>query len=273
MIGMIGIMPRFKDQAICIRLIDWSETSQIVTLFTEQHGKLRGLAKGSKRTSPSSVARFSGGIELLTGGQAVGVIKPTADLASLTEWDLQHPYWHLRQNLTTQELAFYAADLTNAMLSDHDPHPTSFAALADLLINLTNPLNHGEVLLRYQWQLLEDTGYRPQLEIDVQTGHPIDYRLVEGVGENAKDPSPSYAFDPISGGITCGLSVNPSHERWRVRPSTVMALRQMSTGLATTQDRTVIDRANKLLCAYVRTILDRELPTMRFLLSADHDGD
>ena len=77
-------MPRFKDQAICIRHIDWSETSQIVALLTEQLGIIRAVAKGSRRTSPGSVQRYSGGVELLTLGQAVGMIKSSVDLASLT---------------------------------------------------------------------------------------------------------------------------------------------------------------------------------------------
>ena len=36
-------MPRFKDQAICIRHFEWSETSQVVALLTQEHGKVRGL--------------------------------------------------------------------------------------------------------------------------------------------------------------------------------------------------------------------------------------
>ena len=68
-------MPRFKEQAVCIRLIDFSETSQVVWLFTENLGLIRGLAKGSKRTSPGSVAKYSGGFELLTAGQSLGVTK------------------------------------------------------------------------------------------------------------------------------------------------------------------------------------------------------
>ena len=132
-------MPRFKDHAICIRHIDWSETSQVVALLTREQGKVRALAKGSKRTSPGAVARFSGGIELLTLGQAVGIIKPSTDLATLTEWDLQNPYFHLRRDLAAHETALYAADLSNALLADHDPHAGVFAALAQLLEVLAEP--------------------------------------------------------------------------------------------------------------------------------------
>ena len=102
-------MARFKEDAICIRYLDWSETSQIVVLLTREHGKLRGLAKGSKRTSPGALARYSGGIELLTLGQVVGLTKPTSELATITEWDLQDPYPHLRRDLSAQHLGLYAA--------------------------------------------------------------------------------------------------------------------------------------------------------------------
>ena len=115
-------MPRFKDQAVCIRVIDWSETSQIVVLLTACQGKVRGVAKGSRRANPSSVQKFSGGIDLLTAGQALGVIKPSTDLAVLTEWDLQEPLRHLRTDLQAQGLGLYVADLTHHLLADHDPH-------------------------------------------------------------------------------------------------------------------------------------------------------
>ncbi|MEO1235807.1 MAG: recombination protein O N-terminal domain-containing protein, partial [Planctomycetota bacterium] len=75
-------MPRFKDQAICIRDVDWSETSQVVVLLTETRGKVRGWAKGSRRQSPSSIQRFSGGIELLTAGQVVATTRPSTELAA-----------------------------------------------------------------------------------------------------------------------------------------------------------------------------------------------
>ncbi len=74
--------------------------------MTETHGKVRGLAKGSKRTSPSHMQRFSGGIELLTRGEIVATTKPTTELATLTEWDLQDDYHYLRRDLRLSSLAF-----------------------------------------------------------------------------------------------------------------------------------------------------------------------
>ena len=42
-----------KDKGICIRTTDYSESSQILTFFTAQNGKLSVIAKGAKRPKSS----------------------------------------------------------------------------------------------------------------------------------------------------------------------------------------------------------------------------
>lgn len=244
-------MPRIKDQAICIRHIDWSESSQVVVLLTQDHGKLRGLAKGSKRQSPSAVQRFSGGIELLTMGEVVAVTKRTAELATVTEWDLQEDYHFLRRDLNAQKLAMYAADLTNAMLADEDTHPGAFTATSDYLTALPDTQARPAALLKFQWALLEDCGYRPELNRDVRKDEPLG---------KAK----AYTFDPVAGGLT----VENGIDDWRVRAKTVVLLQKLlaSESIDGTEADT-LNRANKLLCVYARSILDKELPTMRVVLN------
>lgn len=249
-------MPRLKDQAICIRLIDWSETSQIVALLSREHGKLRGVAKGSKRFSPSSIARYSGGIELLTAGQIVGMIRPSSDLANLTEWDLQRPHHHLRRDLRAQRIGLYAADVVNAMLADHDPHPEVHDALLALLGDLAQRDGCEMSLLRFQWQLLTDCGYEPQLG-EVKTG-------------NTKPRTATHMFDPQAGGLTdAARTTNVRTGPWRVRDETVQLLRRVAARDRVQADDQAVARANRLLCVYIRTLLDRELPTMTIVLD-DH---
>lgn len=276
-------MPRFKDQALCLRLIDWSETSQIVALLTLEHGKVRGVAKGSKRLNPSAIARFSGGIELLTRGEIVGIIRPSSDLATLVEWDLQDPFHHLRTDLDAQRLAFYAADLANSFLADHDAHPRAFEALSSLLTSLARPTGRDAAVLTFQWKLLEDCGYRPDLDRDARTGEALPERA-------------TYSFAPAAGGFTAYDVVGESSDHrgpgpWRVRRETLDLLRQIAAApagaqpgpavesvgpaapvasvaaaLTTPGDAASIRRANRLLCVYARAILDRELPTATIIL-------
>lgn len=270
-------MPRFRDQAVCLRLIDWSETSQVVALFTREHGKLRGLAKGAKRMSPGAIQRFSGGIELLTRGEVLATTKPTTELAAITEWDLQAPHHHLRTNLHAHSTALYAADLTHAMLADHDPHPDLFDALAVLLAELADldETARATALARYQWRLMADTGFGPTIDRDAHSNQP----LID---------APTW-FDARAGGLTHrGPRTKTGSSRglnsagpWRVRPETIAGLHWLAAvetpgdkpthphtdaAAAHTPQVDVLQRVNRLLCVYARAILDRQLPTMPFIL-------
>lgn len=246
-------MPRFTDNAICIRDLDWSESSQLVVLLTESHGKVRGLSKGSRRNSPSAIAKFSGGINLLSAGQAIVTTKPATQLASVTEWDLQNDHYPLRTNLRSQWTAMYAADLINSLLADEDPHPGAFHSMGQLLAELAQPDAATQSLLRFQWDLLVDVGYRPELSHDVETGKILP---------KAK----AFSFDPKLGGLTTRNGMHDEH--WRVRANTVELLRAVAQGeTIETFDEDVLIRANRLLCTYCRALIDKQLPTMDFILN------
>jgi DNA repair protein RecO (recombination protein O) len=258
-------MPRFIDQAICIRSSEWSESSQLVVLLTREHGKVRGLAKGSKRQSPSSVQRFSGGIELLTHGQVIATTRPTRELASVTEWNLQNDFFSLRRDLQAQQLAMYAADVIHAMTADLDPHETIYTATLELLEFLTADNGDGSTrwpvaLLRFHWTLLDTLGYRPELKRDIRGDQPLE-------------DSGLYTFDPVAGGFTA--EQGPSD--WRVRQATLRALRLTAgkpehgqSDLAGEMESA--ERANRLLAAYCRSLIGRELPTMNLIFQSSASG-
>lgn len=251
-------MPRLKDQAICLRLLDWSQSSQIVTVLSQHHGKFTGIAKGAKRNSPSSLARFSGGFELLTHGQILATVRETGELAAITEWDLQETYPHLRRNLNAHHLALYGADLANALLADLDAHPLMFAALDELLtsLNTTEPQALAAAMLLFQWRALCDAGYQPQLDRDVLTGSPLP-------------AARAYVFDSIAGGFTLPTSSTQERPgRWSARPQTLATLRALSQGQISNLHLPDLQRASRLLSSYVTALLDRELPTLPFLLAS-----
>ncbi|QQE13398.1 DNA repair protein RecO [Planctomycetota bacterium] len=283
-------MPRIKDNAICIKHLDWSETSQIVVLFTESHGLIRGVAKGSKRNSPSLIARFSGGIELMTQGEVLATVKQTDALAAVTEWDLQKDFHPFRRKLSIQRLGCYAVDLVGHMYPEQDPHPSTYHVLRMTLeklcgIYLQNKSCPEQLLqaciLTFQYLILNDVGYAPNFEFDVQTGEILSKQS-------------SYNFDPVAGGLTMGST----REDWRVRQSTVEVFRQIIQLVPTQTEQTsdqdedaredliklaiytyeqvyallsqvdpdTLIRGNRLLCSYIRALLDKQLPTMPFIL-------
>ncbi|MBT3880291.1 MAG: hypothetical protein HON76_17225 [Candidatus Scalindua sp.] len=81
-----------KTDAITLRRIDYKDSSQIVTLYTRDYGKIQTLAKGVKR----SVKGISGGIDLLTYNQIVFIRRSRSSLNILTEWALRDNFHLLR---------------------------------------------------------------------------------------------------------------------------------------------------------------------------------
>lgn len=151
-----------KDTAICIRVTDYSETSQIVTLFTRATGKISAIAKGSKR--PKSA--FDGPLEVFSYGKIVFSDSSREKLATLTEFQQQPSFADLANNLFALNCCLFGAELVNALTHDYDPHPELFNAFLQFLQNSNEHQEHRKVLsllILFQMTLLREIGLMPIL--------------------------------------------------------------------------------------------------------------
>jgi len=96
-----------KDTAICIRSVDYSETSQIVTIFSRRNGRINAIAKGSKR--PKSA--FDEPIEIFSYGRIVFSDSNKQNLATLTEFQQQAELRVLSDNLYKLHCCLFGAEL------------------------------------------------------------------------------------------------------------------------------------------------------------------
>jgi DNA repair protein RecO (recombination protein O) len=235
------------DDAICIRVWDWSETSQTVSLFCRSLGVVRGLAKGAKRQD----ARFSGGYELFTRGQAGVLVKNHDALATLTAWDLSEIFLGVRKDLARFHVAMAMLDLTHQMIRDHDPHEAMFDALIDGGRRLAGDGATVPVaaLLRYVWVALVECGYRPELSKDVRREQHA-----------AMETDRVRVFVPRLGGFSA--IAEAGEEAWRVRPQTLELLRGVDAGRIEVGDGEGAVRAAALLAAYVREVLGQPVEAL-----------
>jgi DNA repair protein RecO (recombination protein O) len=252
-------MATLKGQAICVRVWDWSETSQTVSLLVRDHGLIRGIAKGAKREKSA----YSGGFELLTLGEVVLIAKPAnarlsagdggaTPLATITAWDLQEIFPAIRQTLPAFHAAMYMADLAQHLVSERDPHPGLYDALAQGLRALER-LPSSAVLLRFQWSALVDVGVGPQVRRDVVTGEPID-------------ASRQANFSPGLGGLTHdAATAGRRGESWPIRPETARVLVALASleepNASRVAPASAVEGATRLLAMYARCVLGRELPS------------
>jgi len=155
-----------KDTAICIRAVDYSETSQIVTFFTRAAGKISVIAKGSKR--PKSA--FDGPIEIFSHGEIVFSDSTKEKLATLTEFEQQPSFTHLCSNFFAFNCCLFATELVNNLTHDYDPHPALFDRFLQFLQDLNNQRATSNeqrdmlaLLILFQLRLLKEVGLQPIL--------------------------------------------------------------------------------------------------------------
>src|SRR4051794_10292885 len=146
-------MPLSNDRCICLRKVEYSETSQILTLLGRGHGIMRVIAKGAHRTTKAGSSKFGGGIDLLDIGGAVFTLDLERQLGTLTEWTLVEGHLELRRNLRAIYLAQYAAELVSFLIEEHDPHPELYDRFEQTLYDLPTP-RQEEAFLAFELDLL-----------------------------------------------------------------------------------------------------------------------
>jgi len=184
-----------KDLAICIRAVDYSETSQVVTFFTRQTGKISAIAKGSKR--PKSA--FDGPIEILSHGKIVFAESDREKLATLTEFEPLYDgpdYAGLRSDFFVLNCCFFAAELLNNLTHDCDPHPELFDNFLHFLQNAEQHETQHRILaalILFQLGLLKEIGLQPVLSYCANCKKRYERRAT----------SNEYYFSSSANGLIC----------------------------------------------------------------------
>src|ERR1700756_3888015 len=102
----------FSTSALVLRTRPFGESDRIVTLITEQHGKLTGIAKGAK----NSRRRFAGTLEPFVRIRVVFRQRPTSDLAFLLRCELIEVLRQFTRDLDRFAAGSYVLELTDRMV-------------------------------------------------------------------------------------------------------------------------------------------------------------
>ncbi len=167
-----------RDQAICLRTVDYSETSQVVTLFTKDSGKIAAIAKGAKR--PRSP--FQGPIEVFSFGDIVYAPSRTGKLATLTEFEQKPVFRPLRTKLSALNCALFTAELLDVFMREADTHSDLFDSFYQFLCDVQqteDDFSALSLLVLFQLTLLNDIGTRPVLARCANCNTAFDERWPE----------------------------------------------------------------------------------------------
>ena len=244
-------MPIRKTEAIVLASRPWSDSGAIVTFYTRDYGRVRGVAKGGKRSRTS----FGSSMEMLSRIDLVYHEKEGRELETVSEGSLRDFFPELREDLHCLAAACYMLQLVDEMVRGREESGRVFGHLVtglELLRAGTAP----ELVLRFfELNLVGLCGFHPHLQRCVGCS-----RVEHG----------AVGFSAQLGGILCGrcsgrdTAVLPlsagSHRALahleRVDPGRLGRLKL---------SRSVMEELRGVLTTYIIHILERRPRALDFL--------
>ncbi len=239
----------YRTEAVIIRRSDFGEADRMLTLITPT-GKRRVIAKGARKTT----SRLAGHIELFTHTTLLLAIGRNLDI--VTQSAILHSFDTLRGDLRRIGAAYYAAELIDRLIEEEDENRPAFQLLVVTLTALDTTANIDLALRYYELHLLGFLGYRPQLH------HCAICQ--ETLNEDTN------RFSPAAGGALCQRCAPTDRSAMPMSLSAFKLLRFLQAQPLEAIERLNISDATrqeveKLLRAYIRRILERDLKSITFL--------
>jgi DNA repair protein RecO (recombination protein O) len=244
---------RAKLSGVVLRSVDYGEADRVVTLLTEERGRISAFARGAR----ASRRRFGGALEPFTVVDAELKERPGSDLFTLEAVAVQRAFGAIRQDLARIACAGYACELARELVREGEAQPELFALVVEYLGLLDARPADPTTLRAFELRALRAAGVVPRLDACVRCGGPLP------AGARLR-------LDPGEGGMLCG-TCGPAHARAPiVTAETAAALHRLaSADLASAAGaplaQAAATEARDAHAAVVEHHLGRRLQSRKFL--------
>lgn len=244
-----------KATALVLRVVDFSESSCVVTLFTREFGKISGLAKGAKRPKGA----FDSALDLLCMCRVVFLRKSSEALDLLTEAKLIRRFRLCDNNLSRLYAGYYVAELLLELTDEYDTHPELFDNAERTLLQLGRGPSVGAAIAQFEMATLQLLGHHPSLDQCADCGSEIR-------------PQGRVPFAQTAGGVLCPRC-RPRHSQVvQVSEAVIRVLKQLANADNETVDTVKIDRRTGgelrgVLNHYMTQLLGRPPRLQRYLVA------
>jgi DNA repair protein RecO (recombination protein O) len=176
----------YKTTGIILSSLDYGESDRILTVFTDDFGKLKGIAKGARR----SRKRFSNVLDPFSFSHIIFSKKERDTLVLIESCDIINHHPGIREDLDKTLFSSYLLELTDKFTQEGKKDIELFQLLQHFLAVLDTE-NHPEEFIRFfEIRLLKLSGYEPVLDRCMHCKKPVSHAEV-------------YRFIPSKGGIRC----------------------------------------------------------------------
>ena len=182
-------MPIFATDAIVTHSFNYGESDKIVTFFTRDFGKVKGIAKGARR----SKKRFQNALSLFSHLRLVFFDREGSGLARAQGCDILNSFPKIREDLKRIVYGSYFLEMVNEMAGEREAHAEAFDLVLSFLKTLEEAEPREEQLRAFEIRMLTIFGYQPNLKMC-----PFCKRDLEALKE-----APSVFFSIERGTILC----------------------------------------------------------------------
>ena len=240
-------MPLYRDEAVVLRTHKLGEADRIITLLTRQHGRVRAVAKGVRRTTSrwgSRLEPFTHVDLQLAEGRSLDVITQAETLDPFNA-RLGMDY----DRYTAGTVMLETAD--RLVPEEKQPALQQFLLLVGgLRVMSSGERAHAQVLDSYLLRSLAVAGYAPSFEVCARCG-------LEG---------PHRWFNPSMGGMLCTTCRVPGSAS--PAPATIRAMGALLAGewaVVEATDPRGLREASTLVSAYLQWHLERGLRSLPYV--------
>lgn len=180
-------MPLYRDEGVVLRTHKLGEADRIITIFSQGHGKVRGVAKGVRRSG----SKFGGRLEP-TSHIAFQAFRGRGDLDTITQVETIDAFRQVREDYDRFTHVIPMLEAVDQVVPEREAIPPIHRMLVGALRTVDRepaPL----VTPAFVWKLLSLEGFHPSLHACVRCGAqpPVD------------DPESFPSFDVGGGGVLC----------------------------------------------------------------------
>jgi DNA repair protein RecO (recombination protein O) len=242
-----------KTTGFVLRTLSYGESDLIVTFYSHDFGKLKGIAKGAKR----SKKRFANVFEPFSLTEIIFSRKDRDALAFIESCNVIEHYHTIRQDLEKTLIASYFIDLADHFSPEGKNNEKLFQLLQNFLIMLSQEKASDCAIRFFEMRLLKLTGFEPALDHCIICKTPV-------TNGNA------YYFYASEGGIKCSACAKPQRYEQPISTGTVRTLllgKDMDIDkikLIALTDSLAIESRN-ILIGFITHVLGREVKSLKVM--------
>ncbi len=204
-------MPLFKSNAVVLRSMDLFETDRLVTVMTEDRGKIKCVAKAARKMKN----RYGAGLEPMSQIHIVYFGKENQDLYRLNSCDIIESFQEIREDVRKLYTGIYFLELTDSMLKEAHCEPKTYRLLLETLRALKNQTATETLCRLFEMRILALSGYKPLLTYCTQCKKIPESKWI--------------GFSYNNCGILCGACSDLKRTELKFRAGTLEYLKKLLT--------------------------------------------